>query len=359
MLSFVKAKLIPILFCSMSYVSIAYGDNNVIKAVVAPPLVGEHSVGIKLLRSEKNDLETAIYNAKGEQEPLTFGSFIDFSVQAILGKSLDNCNIKQSRPIFASYEWSGPNNELLSYIRGSQGQKKIFTLSNFLSALSDTVADCKEYNSAEQKKEPNEVPIFFEKGRNGKFQAVIVDAKGQKELLNLGNLISVTSEAFPDCNPGIEESRLIQIVFETNPNNDVQISLLDAYGKKEEFTFDNLAVAAAETLETCEKDKNKPFAKPIEGSIKIKFEKDTRGNLQTYLLTPAGDKVTLNLGTLLTAAAKTVPLFMGTGFPHLEISFERDQQGNVQGILKDLSGKTVELNLKNLLKAASYFPPSG
>lgn len=341
-------------FFSTDDAGIANAANVGIKPLQVPEKIAENSVGIKLVKNDQDELEMMIFNSKGVQAPLTFGSFITYSVEAILGKSLDSCPIKQGSPIFAGYEW-GPNHVLYSYITTTKGKKSIFSFAHFLGALSDTIADCKE-NQDNQRTVPNTVPIMFEKDADNKFQAMIVSMKGEKEPLNLGNLLALTSEAFPDCNPGVEEERINQIYFDTT-GKEFKIYQIDAYGLKEDLTFDNLATAAAETLETCEKDKTKPYAKLKDNSIKIKFKKDAQGNLKTYLVTTTGDEVSLNLGTLLTAAVVAVPFYSGSGRPFLEITYTKDSQGGVKGTLKDLKGNKVDLDLPNLLKAAAYFYP--
>ncbi len=324
-------------------------DQNSIKTSAQTPLQAG-SVGLKLVRSPAGMMEMMIINASGYQEVLTFGNFISFSMDAILQKKLDNCNIQQTQPIFIGYEWK--NDVLYSFIATADGKKRVFTLANFLDALSTTLANCQEWNKSVQQP-PNTAAIMFEKDEDN-WQTMIVNMKGGKEKLTMGNLLSVSSEAFQDCAPGVEKDRILQILIDDSNRKDLKVYEVDAYGVKEDFTFDNLSTAVAETLENCSNDNSRPFAKMQPDSIKIKFEKSPNGDLKTYLLTIRGDKVDLNLGTLLASAAQLVPYYEGIT-DRLVITYSRNQDGTVTAKLTDLNGKQMDLSIENLVKSASTF----
>lgn len=310
------------------------------------------SIGIKLIRDGDGNLEMVIMDANGNQEDLTFGNFLSYSVDAILRESINNCSLARTEPIYIGYEWK--DKVLYSSIYQSNGNKSVFTFSNFLNALSKTITNCRRWDNS-MIQPPNTATILFEKV-NDAFQTMIIGVDGKKQMLNLGNLLSVSSVAFPDCAPGVEKERIIQIAIDSSKKEKLKIYQVDAYGKKEDLTFDNLATAAAETLETCAKDKSKPFAKPLPNALTIKFKESESGDIQTYIMTQQGDEVEMTLGTLLTSAAQMVPFYEGNT-DKIVISYTQNPDGTATGKITDLNGKMMDLTLENLVLAAALFYP--
>lgn len=329
--------------------SVAAQDNG-LKTNPSMP-VQQGSIGLKLVHDDNGNLEMMIMDASGNKEVLTFGNFISFSVAAILQGAMDNCSINQTQPIYVGYEWKGKT--LFSSITTVDGKKSPFSIPSFLGTLSDTLVRCRSYTEVNNMQPANTAAIMFDKS-SGNLQTMIMNVNGKAEKLNLGNLLSISSVAFPDCAPGVEKERVLQIFVDSSKPDNLKVYQVDAYGLKEDFNFDNLSTAAAETLESCAKDSSKGFTALQPNSIKIKFEKTASGDIQSYLMTNAGDTVELNLGTLLTAAAQTVPFYRGKT-DMLMISYSKDKSGVIKGTLTDLSGNMMDLNIQNLVKSAAVF----
>lgn len=310
--------------------------------------IPEGSIGIKMIRDGEY-LVILVQDSSGKEEPLTFGNFISYSVNAILGKSVDYCTITQTQPIFVGYEIK--NASLKSFIANAQGEKSPFTFSSFLDTLSNTLLNCQAYETANQP--PNTSSILFQKS-GGSIQTMIQNTKGKLVKLNLGNLLSISSQVFPNCTPSQNQDRIVQIVIDDATAPDLKVYQIDAYGKKEPFDLDNLATAVAETLENCVQDVSGTLATPLPNSLKIKFITTSAGETATYLVTK-GDTVELNLGTLLAGAAEIVPFYQGKT-DHILVTYKRDNTGAIKGTLTDLMGNQMELSLPNLVKAAALFP---
>lgn len=324
-------------------------ETNVIEATPSAPLQ-TGSIGLKLIRNGDGNLAMMIMDAYGNQEDLTFGNFLSYSVNAILGESMNNCSLSRTEPIYVGYEWK--DKVLYSFIKQSDGTKNVFTFPNFLNALSKTITNCKKWDNTIIPS-PNTATIMFEKSDDA-FQTMIIGVDGNKQPLNLGNLLSASSVAFPDCAPGVEKERTIQIVIDSSKKNDLKIYQVDAYGLKEKLTFDNLSTAAAETLEVCSKDKSKPFAQPLPNALTLKFKKTASGNILTYISTPHGDEVELTLGTLLASAAQLVPYYEGST-DKIVISYTQNNDGTTTGKITNLSGKVMDLTIENLVLASAFF----
>ncbi len=344
----IMLKKICLLLCAIS--SLCAQENTLQKLKGAA--LKEGSIGLKLMHDKDGKLYTAVYDAYGKNEPLTFGNFISFSVDAILKGKIKECQVKQTQPIFVGYEWQG--DILKSDIRTIDGKKSPFYIPNFLGTLSDTITTCKTWDKTLNPQPKDTSAIFFEK-MNNDIETMIIDHRGKKIKLNLGRLLSISSVAFTPCSPDIEKDRMLQIFIESTDQHVLKVYQMDAYGNKADFNFNNFAAAVARTLDKCPEDISKQFVKPSANSIKIKFENNQQGELETYLITPSGERVELNLGTLLTASAQLVPYYEGTT-DMLVITYTRDKDGEVRGTLINLNGQTTDLNIENLVKAAATFP---
>jgi len=138
------------------------------------------------------------------------------------------------------------------------------------------------------------------------------------------------------------------------PPNALQTVQIDAYGQKEELNLDNIVHAAAETLQVCASKKGMTLAAPPASPfLKIQFEKDSSNHLQAFLVDSKGKRGDLTLGTLMTAAAGISPCKYAPKTHFIDVVFEKDSTGGLKPVVVDSQGEKKDFNLiGNLLTTA-------
>jgi hypothetical protein len=369
---FLKIALCLTFFLSPSFLPSAdiYGD-------AATTEMQKRVVRIMFEKNQTGELRAVVYDIMGKKQILTFGTFIGACTEALLGKSLLDCNLKKSESIQLFYE-RDERGILVTYMIDAQGNKHTFSLNSLLTALPKTLQACgtsKSTTPSPPAKQTNDqvVHIYFEKNRAGILHSYLVHPDGRRELLNLGSLLSAMAELFTGCHLEPKDNRSIYIAFEKQPalypatmhssisTDEKQAIQIDAYGLKEELNMDNLITAATETLQVCNRFTNIPqtvYTTPPKGpSLRIKLEKNAKKNIQAVLIDSKGKRVDLTLGSLLSATAGIIPcrseIIKNRA---IEISFEKDDQGNFQPYIVDVKGNKKSLNLLgDLMNIAAYF----
>lgn len=303
----------------------------------------ENKIRIAFKKDAHQNLQAYITDISGYTELLNFGNFISYLTEIRLGKDLEQCKATRGKSIKISLDKSDTDKTARVYFTNVNGEKKIFSIDNLLVDFPQTL-DCtgKEYHD-DLELAPNSVNIYLQR-ENGRFQAYITHVDGRKELLTLGSLLNATAELFPNCQLGTEVDRTIDVTF-INPGTGLKAVQVDAYGKIENLDFDHLIVAAAETLQTCEKEPSKKTLVKIPQSqaVSIKFKKNANGKLESYLITSANKTSELNLGTLLSNLAMLKKCTQRKN-QYLDILFEKNENGVIP-IAIDANGKKKRLDL--------------
>ena len=347
--------LITLLVVTFGWMGLAEGEQA---DSTSPAPAAPGTVRIMLWKDKAGEDETIIVDANGRFEPMTLGRLIAYALEAILGRSLQDCPVTQTESVTFGLEWN-ESHELTTYVVDTHEKKEPFDWATFLTPLALSFTECKQ--RPEGLPAVGQTHIFFERVE-GRFQPMILDATGYKEILNLGSLISIVAHNVPECSPDFTGERVMQIVFDWANKADVKIYLLDAYFKRQYVTMDNLVRSAAETLGQCQKGNTVgevPISQTLPYSIPIRFEEGAHGGVKAYLTSKSKKAVPLDLGSLMTAAAALAPYGVGGRSAFLEISFNKDQEGTIHPQLTDLYGKNLPLNLANLLRSACSFQAQG
>lgn len=324
-----------------------------------------NTLRITLVKDADGNFETFSTDSNGKREGLTLGAVIRASGQSLLEKKYEECKKSEPITIFQEKDPQGTlvtyfvdaegqkkrflfkdvisaiagtitcsdtktkqidikadrfmqlllekdsNGVLRGNIIHADGKKELLNLGNLISSTAELAKDCKLGTEKERA-----IYIVFEK--NPKINS---------------NTTSIPAEA----------------------NGTTQAVLIDAFGNREELNLDNLLTAVSDSFMVCDANKNKPLAAaPTQPNIKLTLEKDASGSLHTYLTNSKGKKSDLSLGELVSAAAGLSACNSTEKEYNIDISFEKDTDGKVRTFVVDQYGQKKPFTLIGNILTTAY-----
>ncbi|MBA3722183.1 MAG: hypothetical protein H0W88_07270 [Parachlamydiaceae bacterium] len=180
----------------------------------------------------------------------------------------------------------------------------VLTLAFFALQTYGTKLDAADAPVAPNGKKTLEITI--EKDNSGNYITKIVDAKGNKDPMNLGNLISKAAVLTPASSEEVDQQVKInsgrdftpvKIMLEKGVNGELTTILIGSAGKREKLNFGNLLTELSHSISKSDIT----FKKGQVENTRIEVLQENNGEFQAYIIDEEGKKDELNLGTLLRA----------------------------------------------------------
>ena len=190
-----------------------------------------------------------IIDSQGRQELLNLGNLIAFDAQ----NAFPNCKVNGAVSIQIAFDLSHPEHVKSQLIIPRSGEERQMNFENLVKFAAKTVEmSCKENQESRSPEKnvyeksrdiPRAIKIMFENSANGNLNTFIVDSLGNKDTLNLGNLLAAVAKAVPYSHT-VGKAQL-EISFNKDENGTIHGYLKDLSGNKVDLNLQNLLNSAA------------------------------------------------------------------------------------------------------------------